>query len=275
MHLEPVGRRPRRFGYSIGSRKYAGASCDKPIVNGDIMKRTFYIYFLSIVFFASIVTVVFFYLSINTHASDSNQKSSFDKSSKLSKSEINELFDDLVSHNPKPEIREHDDSRRLIPPENFSWKENLRVKNKIQVITDHVEELWPEIVSHLNDERYSVTVSIAESPYTFSVGDVCFKIICFTLAEAHYSHLKDDPSGMIYNRLGPKAMSHNDDNISLEKWLLQRKTKPLYELQIEKCEWAIKEMGKLKKWFSDEDYEKTINEINKQIGELRKTKSLF
>jgi hypothetical protein len=242
------------------------------IVNGDIMKRTFYIYFLSVVLFASIITVVFFCLSINNHASDSSQESLPKETNKLSKSEINELFDDLVSHNPKPEIKVHGDSRRLIPPENFSWKENLRVKKNIQIITDHVEELWPELVSHLDDERYSVSVPIAESRYTFSVGGVCYKIICDTLAEAHFSHMKDYPMDLVYNRLGSKAMSHNDDNISLEKWLMQRKTKPLYELQIEKCEWAIREMGKLKKWFSDEDYEKTINEINQQIEEHRKTK---
>jgi hypothetical protein len=229
-------------------------------------------FFPSVVLFASIIMVAFFYLSKNNQASDSTQGSSPKETNKLSKSEINELFDDLVSHNPKPEIREHDDSRRIVTPENFTWKENLRVKKKIQCITDHVEELWPELVNHLEDERYSVTASDGESSNTFSEGDVCYKIICDTLAEAHYSHMRDYPMELVHYRLGPKAMSHNDNNISLKEWLLQRKTKPLYELQIEKCEWAIKEMGKLKKWFSDEDYEKTVNEIDKQIGELRKTK---
>ena len=124
----------------------------------------------------------------------------------------------------------------------FDWEEDARVWRAIKSATDHAEEVWPELVKHLNDERYCVTYeSFSEYTYDFTVGRVCHDIILRNLAAGYFESVR--PTSKVPNlRLGQPHFLFESQ--TLKKWCEARRGKKLYELQIELCKWAAAELAK-------------------------------
>jgi hypothetical protein len=180
------------------------------------------------------------------------------------------MVEALVNNNHPPKI-ENGGHRLPEFNKNFDWPEYSRVWKAIPIVVNHAEGCWPELVSHLDDERYCMTIkSMSSHPHNFSVGDMCRDIIARNLSEAYYQNLKPELE-IIYARFRRPEIA--DDKKKLKAWCEERSKKKLYELQIEMCQWAIKELNKHNisrvTYQSESDW---ITAIESEIESLRKSK---
>ena len=98
----------------------------------------------------------------------------------------------LENHNPPPLIIGVGPEYAARFDIRYNWSEYNRVLALIQVLADHAEEAWPELVGHLDDERYCTTLKYSEDfTRSHSVGDICREIICGWLSGAYYRHIRD------------------------------------------------------------------------------------
>jgi hypothetical protein len=134
------------------------------------------------------------------------------------------------------------------------------------------EEVWPLMVGHLGDKRYSYTIGFDDTTYNYSIGDVCEQIIHNTLEAGFVRslnilkgtnlHVKDFENPELY-----------DDAETLKTWLITRKDRKLYELQIEVLEWIIKRTEEL--GIPEDKRREFIEQINEDILYLRKEKEPY
>jgi hypothetical protein len=155
------------------------------------------------------------------------------------KDELRALVEALANKNQPPK---HMDNERHTPifDKDFDWIENQRVWNAIKTLIEREEDAWPEIVSHLDDERYCITIT-SESGYhySFSVGDMCRDIIGRNLSRAYLQRMKPFFE-ITYARYQWPEIAR--DKKALKSWCAQRSKNNLYELQIEMCEWVLNEL---------------------------------
>lgn len=157
------------------------------------------------------------------------------------------LVEALVNRNPSPKLvgSRH---QPIFDPK-FDWKEDERVWEATKSLIRHAEAAWPELVRHLDDERYCITLKWwSGHTYTWTVGRMCAHIIFKNLSEGYYQTLMGPAAARnVYARNVHSRMSRpeiTDDSETLKEWCEKRSTKELYELQIEVCEWAIQELKK-------------------------------
>lgn len=157
------------------------------------------------------------------------------------------LVEALANRNPSPKLvgSRH---QPIFDPK-FDWKEDERVWDASKLLIRHAEAAWPELVRHLGDERYCITLKWwSGHTYTWTVGRMCAHIISENLSAGYYRTLMG-PAGArnVYARNVHSRMSQpeiTDDSETLKEWCQKRNKKELYELQIELCEWAIQELKK-------------------------------
>jgi hypothetical protein len=182
------------------------------------------------------------------------------------------LVDAIVNRNEPPKLvdrREGWPSRLALFPEGYDWKEDDRVRAALDnLYQDTTVELWEELVRRESDPSYCVTlVSVKnEDAEIQSIGDVC--------GELAWSRLT-----VVYKRHLPPARSKDDGSritldigvTDLAKWRKERKDKSLYQLQIEVCEKAIKELSKIERAPEDEKVA-AQKKIEAEIENLRRAK---
>ncbi len=155
------------------------------------------------------------------------------------------MVEALANRNPVPAI---DPDHRPVFAKNYNWPECSRAAHAFHALIDHAEDAWPEMVAHLNDNRYSITYDAdSSSGYTrnWTVGDVCRKIIVGSLAGSYLQHVHTDKRS--YYRLEKFLPDKRGSMIGkdiLKAWCEERIAKRLYELQIEVCQWAVAEVEK-------------------------------
>ena len=148
--------------------------------------------------------------------------------------------DRLATTNTPPVIRGDPGEERAVYGDKFDHKESKRVAGAVKEVVRRAEELWPELVAHLGDDRHCLTVgSDAGYPRNWSVGDVCQDILGTTLSAPYYRHMMP-ATKETFHRFHIPAIAK--DKAELRKWCLARKDRKLFELQIEQCEWAITEI---------------------------------
>ena len=129
----------------------------------------------------------------------------------------------------------------------FDWREDERVWDALDLATKHAEEAWPELVKHLNDDRYCVTYeSFSEYTYDFTVGRVCRVIILRSLSAGYFSGVEWRTKKAY---LTMETAGFLRDPKTLKAWCEKRRDKKLYELQMEMCEWAKTEIEKGGRFF--------------------------
>jgi hypothetical protein len=169
---------------------------------------------------------------------DQKPKSQITRHSKEAKVDARSLVEALANHNPPPSFKEPD--LQPIFDKKFALAESNRVWKAIPVFISHAEEAWPELIKHLDDKRYCITIqSMDGSIYNLTVGKVCREIVGRSLSEAYYRNLRPEMR-VIYGRLRWPEIAHDPKKLKL--WCQERSKKKLYELQIEMCEWAIPEV---------------------------------
>lgn len=172
------------------------------------------------------------------------------------------LIEALASRNSEPDTSDG----KPRPPAGFDWKDPSRVADAFhQLCHDGSDELWEELLKHLDDKRYSLTMEFNDSGdwTNESVGDLCRMLA--------YKHLADDVLDRYIPRDRPTRLI-KELWTDLGEWRKARADKSLYELQIEVCELGLPEVANLPDWVSDEKKDKTRHKIEAQIDELKMTK---
>lgn len=180
-------------------------------------------------------------------ASDEIQESHVMEPAKDVSVDTSTMVEALANHNPPPNLLAIIPD--AVPPcriplfdAEFDWRENDRVWRAVSVLIEHAEDAWPELVKHLDDERYCITIEVSSSfTYNWNVGDMCREIIGRNLAEAYYRNIQ--PLTMPVNAQLRRPQVARDKKM-LKSWCEERNKKKLYELQIETCKWAITQLRK-------------------------------
>jgi len=181
----------------------------------------------------------------------------------------------LENHNPRPLLIGPGPDRDAVFDERYDWSEYGRDLKVIADLADHAENAWPQMVEHLDDNRYCTTLwfpgSSVRRSVNESVGDVCRMIIKECLSTAYrrrlFIGLRGEMAKVTYGRLiGGGVPSQNDP---LKVWCERRRDKVLYELQIETCEWVVSQVPNVPR-LSPKDQAMIVDAIKADIESLRK-----
>lgn len=186
-----------------------------------------------------------------------------------------EKIDSLATTNAKPELvdlkRGLPPSERIVPlfQEDYDWAEYSRVVGVFYSLGRYGgADLWEELIKHLDDDRYALTMSLDFSaPRNYTVGQLCYAVASPRVLFPERQRSNPDSRGRPDIRLD---LGIND----LAKWRKDREKKPLYALQIEVCERAIEQL----------DLQERVTEISKtnirvelqsRIKQLTKDKRVY
>jgi hypothetical protein len=155
-----------------------------------------------------------------------------------------EVVESLASMNKAPVIRRQDGRSDTTPeiPAGFNWAEQKRIWQVAHELAKNAEEAWPELVKHLDDRRYALTVEHSVSSVyqdNWTVGDICREIVLWTVMAGYHDEIEWSTKGF-YQRMSGE---HFTGGVELKKWCEARLDKPLFELQAEACRWAADELA--------------------------------
>ena len=156
---------------------------------------------------------------------------------------------------------------------------------------DNSNDLFGCLVRHFDDKRYAGTSEMYEGcPWNEQVGTICFVIARNKLQCAYLRHLEPGKTfqygGPTFNHVPENSRDFLPDGVQRELhdapqlyatddglagWYRARKGKPLYELQIEVCEWAIKTVEDAHS-VADKPREKFVAAVRKETASLKKNK---
>jgi hypothetical protein len=146
----------------------------------------------------------------------------------------------LVNRNHVPDLV--GDHTTPIFDDKFDWAENGRVWKAISrlVENENAEVAWTELVAHLDDEHYCITLKNIEGfTCNWTVGDICQDIVGGTLAAAYYRHMRP-LKAIVWIRFALPDVA--TDKKKLKAWCREQSKRKLYELQADMCEWAETEL---------------------------------
>lgn len=194
--------------------------------------------------------------------------------------QIDRMIDAMASRNKPPKLVRTSDNYQALAlfSADFDWPDQDRVRKAIQAVrADKSDEMWWRLRDHINDNRYALTVDfdVSTEIWNLSVGEFCSEITEADLKAAYERHLPKASGEM------PFRLPILDEK-STNKW----KGRPLYQLQIEACEAAIRQIASIEATtdLHGGDYkspsqtiaakEKTqfTDDVKRQIEELKRTK---
>jgi hypothetical protein len=154
-------------------------------------------------------------------------------------------------------------------PKNYDWAEEGRVREALDKLRrDTSVEVWEALVHKANDRRYCI------ASYSFSssdvemywVGHICYNLAYDRLCKVFMKHLPSYPPH-------GSPIQMRDVIKDFPTWRKARKDKALYQLQIEVCEIALRQLPKLRaKAFSDKEKLEARKKIQAEIAVLRNSK---
>lgn len=179
----------------------------------------------------------------------------------------------LANKNKPPLLRE---GQFVSVDKAFDWKEHDRCWGAIHDLFGKTEAVWPELIAHLDDDRYCATLhnDYGGALSHWSVGRVCRLIVHRTLTEPFYSRLQ--PESVLLHAF---VRAFPIDPGELKKWCEQRREKPLYELQMEACLETIRQL-EAKELMPDEGAETrakwvaTIERVREELSRSRRPRLL-
>jgi hypothetical protein len=178
------------------------------------------------------------------------------------------LVDKLATTNPPAVVKGKPGRQEATFDSDFDLSESKRIDGVAKEALRDVEDIWLELVKHLDDDRHCKTVGIdAGYPRNWSVGDACQHLIGETLSEPYFRQIPSTKSN--FNRFRLPAVAK--DKAKLREWCLARKDRKLFELQIELCGWAITEIKRSN--MSDAEKSRITAAIEKEIEALQESKT--
>jgi hypothetical protein len=153
-------------------------------------------------------------------------------------------------------------------PENYDWNEETRVREAMRAIgKENTVELWEEMVRREKDPSYCVTSTSDHTgnAHIETVGTVCHTVAYYRLTHVFRQHLPTSFEGRrIWLDAGLKGTT-------LAEWRKERKNKAVYELQVEVCESALRDLAKFE-GSTQEEKDRSRAHIQGVIENMRKTK---
>ena len=222
--------------------------------------------------------------------------------------ELDRLIEGLVSRNKQPPIVplkppdtiKHgsvwnfvETDRAPLFSKDYSWADQERVLAALKKLEGiEGEELWPRLVEHSKDMRYSLTCIDCEDPVNLTVGKLCWwmahnDLLCVYQEFGGANVLPGDyPESSTdgFTRKFYPILVHPynlDDEVyydrgtrkgeDLRTWYGARAGKPLYELQIEVCGWVTQKVQKLDD-VPEKPRSEFLSHVKEQIEILRRTR---
>ncbi|HEY7424043.1 MAG TPA: hypothetical protein VH682_07390 [Gemmataceae bacterium] len=185
--------------------------------------------------------------------------------------EAAKMVEAIANRNKAPKIVKR---RTFLPrevplyPKDYDWKEEERVHEAIAKLEENMSvELWDALVQKTNDRRYCTASYSGSSAdvYIDSVGTICQELAYDRLCYVFEKHLPSLP---------PHGRPFYLENVweDLIAWRRERKNKSLYQLQVEVCEIALRELPKVNvERVSDEEKAEARKKIEAEIAKLRRT----
>lgn len=194
------------------------------------------------------------------------------KAAKRDAKDAAKMVEAIANRNKPPKIVERQkDYPKWFPlfPANYNWKEEKRVREAIgKLYQDTSTELWEALVQGANDKRYCITSYSGNSADVeiHSVGWICRDLAYSRLCALFEKHLPSlPPHGC--------PVQFWDIRKDMPAWRKERKDKTLYQLQIEVCEMALRELSKVNvEDVSEKEKTEARKKIEVEIAKLRKTK---
>jgi hypothetical protein len=177
-------------------------------------------------------------------------------STKRSGKSVAQLVDDIRNRNKPPKLVERSKGRPrtlALFQETYDWKEDKRVLKALnELYQEESADLWEKLVRIKKDKRYCVTLVIVKTDdaEVYTVGDICFNLAYDRLVGVFQQHLP--PSEL---KEGPLVMDIGIEDLGA--WRKKRAEKPLYQLQIEVCQLALRALPKYIK-SKDQQFESRI-----------------
>lgn len=195
-----------------------------------------------------------------------------DQAVKRDGKEATKMVEAIANRNKQPKIikrRRVKPSRFPLFPKDYDWKEEERVRRALERLAqDTSVEIWEALVQKANDKRYCIASYSGSSDDVemHSVGGICSELAYYRLCKVFTKHLPSyPPHGSPIQMWGVI----ND----FPTWRKARKDKSLYQLQIEVCEIALRELPKLMDdELSDKGKAEARKKIQNEIAELKRTK---
>jgi hypothetical protein len=154
------------------------------------------------------------------------------------RNELDQQIVVLANHNPAPakvSLPSHGTIDSPVFAENFNWDESGRVTRSIHTLEKVTpEELWPVLIDHLNDNRYSFTVAEYGLTQNISVGGWCQRIIGRYI-DYPGAWTSSEPNGHAV----ATALENTDWPAYLEATIREQPGIKLYQLQIKVHEHAL------------------------------------
>jgi hypothetical protein len=184
-----------------------------------------------------------------------------------------QMVDAIVNRNQPPKLLE----RRGLPrnvalfPQGYDWQEEKRVHEALaRLYQDTTAELWEELVRRTNDPSYCIVVVSQQSEASVirSVGSICRELAADRLHDVYRQHLPGDPKRFEGRTVILPMASFKG---GLADWRKERKDRSLYQLQIEACEEAIKELAQVES-VPQRDKDRARRKIEFEIETMRSTK---
>jgi hypothetical protein len=178
------------------------------------------------------------------------------------------MINALVNRNPQPTLVKFGYAEEPLFAPDYDWEEQRRVRTAFTAITrEESPELWEQMLKHLNDQRYAITMrNNGPNASNYSVGDLCKLVTSARLlfASAWHSDPDSHDRNDVWLNLG---VNH------LARWRAERAEKNLCELQIEICERALVEVDRMKDKDLPARAKPPIREkLRAWVNELRRTK---
>ena len=148
------------------------------------------------------------------------------------------MVEALANRNPAPQ---HVGTRNEpIFDTDFDWREDGRAWKALKLVIQNAEIAWPELVSHLDDNRYCVTYkSFSGFTYDYTVGGACRDVILINLSSGYFETVQPEGKQPYLALQTPRFLR---DPTMLKTWCEERREMKLYELQIEICEWTATDL---------------------------------
>jgi hypothetical protein len=209
--------------------------------------------------------------------------------------ELERLIDDLAFRNPP-----NADAQGGEYPKGYDLKEHERVKQAVWNLSqDDSNDLWGRLVEHAEDKRFSILAKYRDPDFEetlisrWTVGQVCKSLVWRKLRCVYLQHLEPRRTRAVgtTDRIDSDNVLPTHAQLCLNRplqllsdrdfaaWCAARKNKPLYEVQIELCECAIKDLeagfprpGMAREDIPEEPKRKFIAAVRKEIESLKKNK---
>ena len=206
--------------------------------------------------------------------------------------EMDRLIDAIASRNEAPKLVGEERFAYPSFPEKFDWDDEKRVQKAAWALAqDDSNDLWGCLVKHFHDKRYSGTCQIDENhPWNYEVGTICVFIARNKLCCAHLLHLEPGKTrhygGPTFNLVSEDSRDFLPDSLqrklhyaphlqetdALAKWYHAREGEPLYELQIEVCEWAVDNVENAS-GAAEKPKKDFVADVRKEIESLKRNKT--